>query len=106
MLLNGAKDISLSPGAEFFTADKSYMYANIVFYTGLQIFQKHFNDCNEKIQATFPKQLFLKKIKLVMENSMLCLVKHFGYNYLALHWAHPQHHYPHQLHIVTLKTHK
>jgi hypothetical protein len=65
MLLNVAKDINLSPGAEFFTADASYMYANIVIYTGLQIFQNHFNDCNEKQPSL--NNFSSKKIKLVMK---------------------------------------
>jgi len=69
-LLTEIKQLTLPRHAKLFTADASAMYTNIDTNIGITAFENLFHDYDSLIPKDFPKDLFLKVLKIVMENNI------------------------------------
>jgi len=69
-LLDELQVLKLPPNAKLFTADATAMYTNIDTETGIQAFHKIFQLYNHLIPKDFPKDMFLRILRTVMENNV------------------------------------
>jgi hypothetical protein len=69
-LINDTNTLFIPTGAKLFTADASSMYTNIDSTSGIQAFQTLFTTYNHLIPQTFPTNLFITTLKVVMENNI------------------------------------
>jgi hypothetical protein len=69
-LITEIKHLTLPLNAKLFTADATSMYTNIDTNIGIQAFENLFNIYNDSIPTTFPKELFLKVLRIIMENNI------------------------------------
>ena len=69
-LLSELTQLTLPPEAKLFTADATAMYTNIDTATGVKAFEHLFETYEAHIPHTFPKELFLKVLKTIMENNI------------------------------------
>jgi len=69
-LLTEIIKMTLPQNATLFTADASAVYTNINTNTGIIAFENLFHDYDSLIPKGFPKDLFIKVLKLVMENNI------------------------------------
>ncbi len=69
-LIKDLQTINLPAGAKLFTADATSMYTNIDTTTGLQTFRHLFHTYNDSIPITFPKDLFLTTLEIIMSNNI------------------------------------
>jgi len=68
-LLDKIKTLTLPPNAKLFTADTTAMYSNIDTESGVTAFKNLF-DYDTLIPKDFPRALFLKVLRIIMENSI------------------------------------
>jgi hypothetical protein len=69
-LLNEIKHFTLPPNARLFTTDATTMYTNIDTESGIQAFENLFNTYNNLIPKNFPRELFLRVLRIIMENNI------------------------------------
>jgi hypothetical protein len=62
--------MTLPQNATLFTADSLAVYTNINTNTGIIAFENLFHNYDSLIPKGFPKDLFVKVLKLVMENNI------------------------------------
>jgi hypothetical protein len=63
-------NLTLPPNAKLFTADATAMYTNIDTEIGIQAFENIFNTYNDLIPKNFPRDLFLRALRTIMENNI------------------------------------
>jgi hypothetical protein len=68
-LIHKIKQLTLPLNARLFTADATSMYTNIDTNIGIQALENIFNT-NTSIPESFPKELFLKTLRIIMENNI------------------------------------
>jgi hypothetical protein len=63
------KEINIPNRVKLFTADATTMYTSIDIETGLQAFEATFSTYRDSIPNTFPKELFLSTLEIIMKNN-------------------------------------
>jgi hypothetical protein len=69
-LIQEINQLTLPPNARLFTADATSGCTNIDMDIGLQTFENLFNRYDKSIPNTFPKEMFLKVLRIIMENNI------------------------------------
>ncbi len=69
-LIQEINQLTLPPNARLFTSDATSMYTNIDTNIGIQAFENLFTRYDKSIPSTFPKELFLKVLRIIMENNI------------------------------------
>jgi hypothetical protein len=69
-LLDEIKNLTLPPNAKLFTADATAMYTNIDIKSGIITFEKLFDTYDNLIPKDFPRELFIKVLRTIMENNI------------------------------------
>jgi len=69
-LLSEVQELRIPSNAKLFTADATAMYSNIDTDTGVKAFENLFKVYKNHIPQNFPKELFLKVLRTVMDNNI------------------------------------